>query len=549
MTTPVGQFVDTTIGRTSTTPFIAIIKNRAPTGNDGINNGLQVTQRWIDTSADNEEWFLLNFISSNGVVQANWIKLGGSSGIVTLTGNSGGPVSPLSGNINVRGDGTSITIVGVPGTHTLTASLVGGGVATQSYIPDTGTNPVVPSASGVLSVRGQTTPNESGIRVTGGVNKLDIAMFSPFSSSSAFAFSGTGGITSVGDIVVSRSQTSGGPQIGLLNTNATPGATSRMVIDTVATGSGSDAYILYGTSGGSSGAWEVGAQGLTSDFVIQSTPLNSSPSMDGTTRLSISQAGVTTINRAYSLPTIVGTANYVLTTDGISAASWQPTGASAFGPVVIRTFTTSGTYTPTVGMISCVIEVVGGGGGGGGLVNNALSTAAGGGGSGGYSRGAFSAATIGASKAVTIGAGGAGGTTAGSDGSTGGTTSVGALIQATGGLGGQGQSAASGSVVTFRSGGSAGIGSLGDVNLSGNAGGSAMFSLNSGPSVATVQFAGYGGASYFGGSPVAVIGEYGVTATNGNNGLSFGSGGGGSIGPGTSGGNGADGYVLITEYL
>lgn len=47
--------------------------------------------------------------------------------VSTLTGNTGGAVGPLTGNINVVGDGVGITIVGVPGTHTLTASIVGGG--------------------------------------------------------------------------------------------------------------------------------------------------------------------------------------------------------------------------------------------------------------------------------------------------------------------------------------------------------------------------------------------------------------------------------------
>src|SRR5271166_735969 len=45
---------------------------------------------------------------------------GGGSSVVTLTGNSGGPVSPDSGgNINVVGAG-GVTVTDNPGTHTLT---------------------------------------------------------------------------------------------------------------------------------------------------------------------------------------------------------------------------------------------------------------------------------------------------------------------------------------------------------------------------------------------------------------------------------------------
>lgn len=124
MTTPIGQFVDTTIGRTSTNPFITIIKNRAPIGNDGINNALQVGQRWIDSSDKDAEYFLLNFTSSNGVVQANWVQIGsGGNTAETLTGNSGGAVTvDSSNNINVVGDGTTGLLFS-GSSHTLTGTL------------------------------------------------------------------------------------------------------------------------------------------------------------------------------------------------------------------------------------------------------------------------------------------------------------------------------------------------------------------------------------------------------------------------------------------
>lgn len=55
---------------------------------------------------------------------------GGSGDIVTLTGNTGGAVSPDgSGNINVVGDGTTANVVGDNSTHTLTISSISGPVA------------------------------------------------------------------------------------------------------------------------------------------------------------------------------------------------------------------------------------------------------------------------------------------------------------------------------------------------------------------------------------------------------------------------------------
>jgi hypothetical protein len=46
---------------------------------------------------------------------------GGASTVVTLTGNSGGPISPIAGNINVVGDTTTINVAGAGNTLTISA--------------------------------------------------------------------------------------------------------------------------------------------------------------------------------------------------------------------------------------------------------------------------------------------------------------------------------------------------------------------------------------------------------------------------------------------
>ncbi len=84
--------------------------------------------------------------------------------ITTLTGNSGGAVSPTAGNINVIGTGV-ITVVGNPGTSTLTVT-PSGDIA-SSFI----TNPVTGTAtpvSGVLTFAGtgDVTVSASGSTVT-----------------------------------------------------------------------------------------------------------------------------------------------------------------------------------------------------------------------------------------------------------------------------------------------------------------------------------------------------------------------------------------------
>jgi Repeat of unknown function (DUF5907) len=106
-----------------------------------------------------------------------------------------------------------------------------------------------------------------------------------------------------------------------------------------------------------------------------------------------------------------------------------------------QVFTSSGTYTPSTGMLYCIVESVDGGGGGGGVkVASAANVAVAGGGYGGaYGRTRLTAAQVGVSQTVTIGAGGTGGNSTGTSGSNGGTTSLGVLhVGSTGGTGGAG---------------------------------------------------------------------------------------------------------------
>lgn len=86
-------------------------------------------------------------ITTSGAGNTVTISFTGGAVITTLTGNSGGPVSPTAGNINTLGTG-SITVVGNPGTSTLTAQLtgltnhnvlVGAGTATITNVPPSAT--------------------------------------------------------------------------------------------------------------------------------------------------------------------------------------------------------------------------------------------------------------------------------------------------------------------------------------------------------------------------------------------------------------------------
>lgn len=144
-------------------------------------NGPQynVGDEWQNT-VTKSIWQLVSLAgtSTSAGALANWVQIGATSGTVTnLTGNSGGLVAPTAGNINVIGDTVGINIVGTPGTSTLTVSLVGGGIAAQSFVTASGT--AVPNAAGVINIT-----NGTGISWVAAGNTI-----------SAAATGGTGTVT------------------------------------------------------------------------------------------------------------------------------------------------------------------------------------------------------------------------------------------------------------------------------------------------------------------------------------------------------------------
>lgn len=259
--------------------------------------------------------------------------------------------------------------------------------------------------------------------------------------------------------------------------------------------------------------------------------------------------------------------DYVILSDQAASGAWKRVTVSSLASagsvaslngltgalnvrVIKQIFTASGTYTPTSGMVYAVVECVGGGGGGGGVLGvSAQSYGAGGGGSGGYSRLVATAATIGASKSVTIGALGAGGTAGANNGSAAGDTCVGGAACTTnlcvgkGGSGGLfGNSAGS------PNGGAGGVAGTGDLAAAGVPGNTGFYSAVS----TIVAFGGNGGSSQFGGGGAGVVGTSGV-ANAGAAAGAYGGGGAGAVAHNTTntaaGGNGSAGVVFITEYV
>jgi hypothetical protein len=110
------------------------------------------------------------------------------------------------------------------------------------------------------------------------------------------------------------------------------------------------------------------------------------------------------------------------------------TGTLALNTITTQVFTAGGTYTRPTGLAYALVYIKAGG------ASGASSTTGGYGASGGEGEeawGIFTAATIGASQTVTIGAGGAAvALNTSADGNAGGTTSFGALMTAAGAAGG-----------------------------------------------------------------------------------------------------------------
>jgi len=104
--------------------------NRAPTTAD---TGYEIGQLWADTNATT--MYGLSAVSG-GV--ATWNLLGpGASDVDTLTGDTGGAISPAGGNINILG-GDGLTVAGSGSTLTINRDAEGGYPITQFVVGASG---------------------------------------------------------------------------------------------------------------------------------------------------------------------------------------------------------------------------------------------------------------------------------------------------------------------------------------------------------------------------------------------------------------------------
>lgn len=305
----------------------------------------------------------------------------------------------------------------------------------------------------------------------------------------------------------------------------------------------------------------AGASAFTCNSNIATNGANANiTSLTGlTTPLSVSQGGtgVTSSTGTGSVvlsasPALTGTPTAPTATVGTNTTQLATTAfvqsAAGTGRLLnVQVFTSSGTYTPTAGTNSVIVDVVGGGGGGGGsaAASGGNAAAGAGGGGGAYARVRLTSGFSGVT--VTIGAAGSAGAAGANSGGTGGTSSFGSLVSCAGGIGGSGGSAvAATSFITPGNGAASPTISSGTTLISsGGAPGT--------PGIvgANIILGGVGGGSVVGNN-TTMVSASGSAGASGANGSGPGSGGGGGAGGGTAsaqaGGTGGAGRIIVYEY-
>lgn len=208
----------------------------------------------------------------------------------------------------------------------------------------------------------------------------------------------------------------------------------------------------------------------------------------------------------------------------------------AGGTIDVQTFNSSGTWNKPASGALAIIECWGGGGSGGRKASNT----GGGGGGGGYSMVVKLLSTLGATEAVTIGAGGAP-VSSDANGNTGGGTSFGSHCVAYGGGGGGGngtyEGGGGGGATGYGVAAGAGGGPDGGAVGSGSVGAGAGFGGGGGGDGGSSPYAGGDGGWGGGGGG----GGHSITGGGGGGGASIMGGGGGGGGKNTAGSTGVGG--------
>src|SRR5208283_911002 len=273
------------------------------------------------------------------------------------------------------------------------------------------------------------------------------------------------------------------------------------------------------------------------------SPINVANGGSGQTQFnntsSILCSGTSTISAFQQIAN--STAGYYLKSNGSGALpSWFALGCS----VNVQTFTSSGTYTPSINMKYCIVELQAAGGGSGGCAGGTTAAScSGGGGAGAYAKSLFNNSTIGSSQTITIGAAGTAGAAGNNNAGNASSSSFGTLLVCGGGSGSTGY-ASSANYITAYGGLFGSVTTTGNIlNVNGQYGLLGMSIYASSTNI--VCMGGQGGNSMLGHGGT---GSY-LAAGNVSSGYGAGAGGASCTTTSQAGAVGGSGICIITEYI